>query len=935
MFYHGSFLDIEGREVEVRIKTPGGGQTVIGSQESGLWFSGESPVELTGRASDTRDVILPTECTIRLSTRGFESGLFTGRGTDGVVNVLRGGEVVFAGFLQPLAYTQSFASAEDDLELTAVDLPAALAQMSFGGVGQKGIVSHAEQRAAGGYSTLRELVLEAVDALGARLLIGPAGAPTGQAVKVWVEVADGERMLWNPAPLLRRWSVSRLLMLGETVEDVWTYRDVIEEALRPVGLHMAQEGGELFLFSWPQVRDVYAPGVSVPRSWRDLRRPDDEPVERPGRLIEITAYQSGDTDATVTVGEAFSRVTVVAERQEADAVVSSPMEEADLVSPFSRRQHYLREYSVANKHVDQGYRQIQRMVYRGLNVDFGNDTTPEGTDAEVGTKIISDWYVRVMNHPRWELKRSLFDADQAAAVEAEATGTRQQDPLTAAASGLCATIAQVGSVDYELPIKDDSPGSLEMGTVMFFGVHGNESDDPATTYPSREALMEAAPMASYASELPGEVLRPSPGCTNYIVFSGEIALAPLSPDSQPWKELDRPTVITETVPGRHLVSYGKKAGYPADENNPQDNRRYYTRKFLGAERPTLTPEPLAAGVKGLTPVGERTPHHYEYRGGTGTLPGVEDVVKKLPALSCMLVVGDKVLVETGATGTPADFTWKPYKERGQCADDAEYYAQCFTLGFNPTPGDLIVGEFYPIANNVGFELGIDAEGLAIPIPEGVRLSGRVRFDILGPAVMLWRHKGQTITLKLWEILKLGGIWKWTAEQIPLLAHIDHIELRDFEVKVYSDNGGLDFGSDTGDDIAYSSDTSETSDNPMEEETWRIHSALTAAEAAALGVADVPCLSNLTDAYSGDPVTGWNGVKPEQRHVDELYNEYHNPPLMLEQTVRDTPYTSTTPTVDRWSLYTLAALAPRRFHVLGINRDLRMATARLSLIASST
>lgn len=62
-----------------------------------------------------------------------------------------------------------------------------------------------------------------------------------------------------------------------------------------------------------------------------------------------------------------------------------------------------------------------------------------------------------------------------------------------------------------------------------------------------------------------------------------------------------------------------------------------------------------------------------------------------------------------------DFEWRKYKTLEECSSEDEYYQQCFTIGFDPKIGDKIVGTKFDLQNNVNYELGIDAEGIAIPI----------------------------------------------------------------------------------------------------------------------------------------------------------------------------------------------------------------------------
>ena len=182
----------------------------------------------------------------------------------------------------------------------------------------------------------------------------------------------------------------------------------------------------------------------------------------------------------------------------------------------------------------------------------------------------------------------------------------------------------------------------------------------------------------------------------------------------------------------------------------------------------------------------------------------------------MLIIGGKCVVEktpdndlgTGVpytgNGWPQDFVWRDYKPRESCASDEEYYQQCFNIGFDPKIGDKLIGTEYSLQGNHDYKIGIDAEGIAIPIKKADKVSGRVQFMILGPVNTVWgeitrRHPS------FWRHTK------WGTNQIPLLAHVSSIMLKSFEVKVYSDNGLINNNNDDN-DVIYMSDTKESFDN---------------------------------------------------------------------------------------------------------------------------
>ena len=291
----------------------------------------------------------------------------------------------------------------------------------------------------------------------------------------------------------------------------------------------------------------------------------------------------------------------------------------------------------------------------------------------------------------------------------------------------------------------------------------------------------------------------------------------------------------------------------------------------------------------------------------------------MAVLACMLVIGDKCVVETGTDGTPNDFHWQTYKTREQCSSDDEYYNQCFFIGIDPKIDDKLIGTEFDIQNNISYTLGIDAEGMAIPIRKSDKVSGQVTFKILGPVNTYWD-----------EWTRQHPTWfrhtSYSVNSIPMLAHISNIVVKGLEIKAHSDNGMIDNAEDN--DLVYLSDTDERFYNKKEID-FKITSALTAAECASLGVTNTINMSTPQETLNGEGVvTIYDAnslaiAKPEKFYVDSYYQEYHRPRLQMEQTISDIG------AVSLFKHYTHPALG-KSFFVLGITRNIKEGSATLTL-----
>ncbi len=215
--------------------------------------------------------------------------------------------------------------------------------------------------------------------------------------------------------------------------------------------------------------------------------------------------------------------------------------------------------------------------------------------------------------------------------------------------------------------------------------------------------------------------------------------------------------------------------------------------------------------------------------------------------------------------------------------------------------------------------------MAIPLPSDVKLSGKVQMMILGPVNTVWG-----------DVSRRHRTWfrreKWTTSEVPLLAHVSNIVIRDLSISLMSDNGGAE--PLTENDLIYVSDTAETFVNVKDGIDFKINSGLTAEECAQLGVADSISLSNVLDMATLAPMlkiyrkSGANNVelgKAEQMYCDSYYSEYREPRVQLTQKIEESGRG-----VDRLTRFTHPALPGRTFYIVGMSRNLVGGYAELTL-----
>lgn len=894
MYIHGSFLSQQGDTITVYIVTGNDRtQTIeIGTEKADVYFS-EDPAEIENEVNDTFDVLLRNSAKIRLLCGNLIKDLFSTSCRDAVVNIYKNDTCIFAGFIEPQTLSQPYNDRWDELELNCIDALSALQYSKYKNVGALGVIYafvKAEAAQSSFYDIATEIlqgVTEGLDILG------------NQNIKFWYDGSKAvDAQTANRYQVFKQLSISDLLFLGDDESDVWQQDEVLEELLKYLNLHIVQDGFNFYIFSWESVNAT--PDKII---WHDIVANNTKTTAQ--KAVTIALANVADCDTTISIGDVYNQLLLTAKVEDIESVIKSPLDDDLLASPYINKQKYLTEYSSDGE---------GKTAYNAF-YDMTHDKK-----TTYGGGAITDWYVQVMRNKQWTFPmKGNRDIDIVDYFGSEGANQHALPDWLGQEPG--AAIMALGSVKINTANDDNSPTSkVNMTNYLVVSVNGNGIDnDENKTYPSVADIQKNIPYAVYNGNKAGGVFSPpDEETTNYIVLSGKVILNP---------------IMRQTNTYTNLHNKEWKSGLPIEikENEiyvwhqtvPSRNNgdgRYYTRQYWKAETPDKEVSWHEGADSGFYPYTGEGPEEYEFK--YSAIGDSTDTISKVAVLACMLVIGDKCVVETGTEGQTTDFVWQKYKERSECQSDDEYYQQCFTIGFDPKIGDKLVGTEFSIQNNIDYKMGIDAEGIAIPITKGDKISGQVRFMILGPVnatldVITRRHP------------TFFRHTKWSSSSVPLLAHVSSILIKSFEVKVYSDNGLISNGNDDN-DIIYMSDTKETFVNKKDDLEFKINSALTATECAQLGVSNTVKLSTPLNISTGDGVlevydrNGNVKAKPEQIYVDSYYTEYHKPRIVMEQKLRDIDNV-----VSLFNHYRHEALN-KEFFVQGIGKNLIEGRADLTL-----
>ena len=902
MLFDGNFYNNRGDEIKVVICTKGDNakRVEIGNEKDGIFFT-DDPVEITSQANDTFDHLLCYQASVRLLCRNFVPEFFCSSCRDAVVNILRNGECIFVGYVEPQAFSQGYNEDYDEVELTCIDCLSALSYSNYRNVGAAGVLYDALKGKAA-QRTFYDIIAEILNDVGEA-----ANYMGGGTFKI---MYDGSKALSNGTGdeiynIFQNISINELLFFGDEEDDMWTQEDVLNEILKYLNLHIVQEGTTFYIFSWESIRK---------NSYLNLYRID----EGSEKSIEIPTYRVGkdievaDCDTKISIGETYNELLLTDNVTEVNDVIESPLDDDSLIAA-GNFQKYMTEY-IAEGEGETAYNSMYAMTTGRKTTDWQGASQ---VDWFCWPKAVTNWkFYGIENGSRIDMYEK-YPAD----------GTKQQDILNKGlTAGIGACVCAFGKIERKNGGNTSSlVTSVSMDNYLIISTMGRSG------YPSEKDILASCPVAEYTGNKSGGTFSPVDSDTiNYIVISGKMILNPVMDVTDIYDNMRRNESWNHTITNPN--AYWHKT---VPSRNNKDGR-YYTRKYYDSEQWNQEPGDSEANKKesslSFYPYTGTGPQEHEY--AYSAVGVATDTIKRVGLISCMLIIGDKCVVEcnkgdknaVGGTsrgeGDTDDFVWKKYKERSECASDDEYYAQSFTIGIDPELRDKIIGTEFEIRKNAPYTKGITAEGTAIPIRMSDHVSGSVQFKILGPVNAEWNEVTR----------RHPSFWrhtKWYQDSHLLLQEINSIMLKEFKIEVVSDNGKIGAVSDEK-DIVYKSDTGESFVNRKDDLEFRFTTALTSKECKALGVNNAVKLSSpqneatknaLADIYDRNQnLTD----KPEKLYVDAYWQEWHEPRVVMTQNVIE-PKKG----LSFASIFSVPVIG-KRFYVQGIDRNLTEGTAVVTM-----
>ena len=890
MWITGEFRDIHGNKCSVEIGNPSVSHAdiIIGEHynegDNDLLYFTSEPVKIETESDDLFTVIIKTSATINLYARDYIGDLLYASNARSVVaRIKKNGVVIFDGFVEPGTYNQPYSEPYDEFTINCIDKLSTLQYYKYKGITVDNFDSKLAELGNVTLMSVLNLAFKEFD-MRKRLLYDRSKGITEYEVD---SVFDDIK-------------ISEQIMVGDDFDSVMNYDDILTEILKYLNLHIIQEGSKFYIFDWNSIIKGKEQWVYLGEDriyWNNL---DVSTI----RLNETT---NAGPDTNITVDEVYNQISLTCELNDQDVLIESPLDEESLTSVFKNRQLYMQEL------ISEGNGSRALSAFKQMTLGYQSNYD--------GAKKVN-WYLQWLQPKNWKLYTS--DGEVSTLYEKDTNGVyMNQYKISERLKGhpIEPAILSMGNVEYpQGVIKDDAPiTKINMSNYLYISLNGNQSRNENTYQPNETTLQSRQPIAEYIGSNSGGVFSPSDDeTTNYLVFSGKLCFLPVQKETASWPVVEQ--LSTGDTTG-WLTLYDKTV--PSDNNK---DGRYYTRKFFRLQYPNSdenTAQVTSVGISPLTQ--DKSSHLLQFNYSADWEWG--DKRSNLEVLECELIIGNKRLIERPIEGTDkSTFEWVKLGEEPSSLYEGEIYKiTTFSIGINPKIGDYIIGDEFPIRANLDFKANIDADGLCVPIKKSDGVSGKVIFRILGPINTTWDN-----------ISRRHPTWfrhtQWTSTQYYVLSQCDSLIIKDFKVSLKTDAAGYNTDFQNNDkDLVYMSNETDAYVNKKDDINFKIITQPSTEECIRLGCSLSNNYNAAVNANTGLPITTIYNfftketAKPEEHYVNQYYQLYSKPKIMLETEIWEVKFAVT----EMKNTYTYSSLN-RNFFPISMTRDLANDKTMLNL-----
>jgi hypothetical protein len=912
MIIKGTFKDINDNAytVEINNSTVTGDTITIGEKyndtDSDLLYFSENPVELEQKCDDLFDEIIMQSATIELYARDFIADkLYSENDRSTSVVIKKGNTVYFNGYAEAGTFDQEFSNPYDSFSINCIDKLSTLQYHKY-----KDITTIEKYNLA-----TPELSIVSFKELLDEMFSGFTGC------SIFYDCSKGLNK-GSEMNIFDDLSISEQVFVGDDYDSVDTHEDILRKILKYLNLHIIQQGNDFYIFDWKSL------GNNI--KWYNLSTKTT--TTQTVSTITLDAERNASDETKVSVDDVYNQMQLKCELNSQDVIVKSPLDSDSLYSYYTGRQKFMSEFVSEIQESNTKSRKEAAKAWQEMLAGKKQTTNFENV------KRI-DWYMQDLQCKNWKIYS--ISGDTASLINYDDNGVPiyQNNVSTRLRNNLLEpAIISLGSVEYEGGrVTDNSPkDKLSMTSYLVFSLNGRYTDRQVNDYttkceayhPTEDELSAVTSSRSehglmeYIGANSGGVFSPADDdTTNYLVFSGKICYVPWMHDSTS----DDTEELFNDAKTKSVENFFKKWEDDKVSSQNAEAGKYYTRVWYNPKYPAQTITTADEEYEGLqAPVSDmrqELQYNYSYDGNDKSYTD-NDLTTNVSVFDCELIIGDKRLIQKSTTSGDTLEWIKLGSEPTETDEDGNTHTlKTFSLGINPKIDDYLIGTDFEIRTNLDFTANIDGGGFAVPIKKSDNLSGKIIFRIMGIVNETWDN-----------ITRRHKTWfrhtKYFDNPHYLLAHTECIYVKDFKVEFQSDNGGINTDYQNDDrDLIYVSQEKDNYVNIKDDLSFELITQPTTHECieaecktgnnynAVLN--DGACISSIYNALTDET------YKAEEFYVDQYYNFFNEPKIILETEVWDSKDITTSNT------YRYNALA-RDFFITGTSRTLAENKIQLTL-----
>lgn len=864
-YLHGTFKNINNDTIEVRIISNNDYQNeyIIGDNYSSTIHFSDDPVTINVAVNDLFDTVIKKSCTISFMSSIFLGDiLYAPQDNSITVEIYKNNVIIFDGYAEANTYNQPWAHKYDSYQLNCID-HLALLQNKFWNYGTQ------------------------TDIFSFKTILQKMGFGSYN-----VFYDDSTKVSNNNG--FEKLGVSLDVFLGDNEADTCSYEETLSHILRYMNLHIIQEGSDYYIFNWDSIKNN-----SI--SWINLF---GSGTPKSASNITVTKVKYSDDSTNLSIDEVYNQVKVRADINSISEAVPDIFNEEDLEDIFQGNPEICltEAWYDGSNHIDEFGAFIKSTMFTDANSIV--------VDASGNDWHAKDWFMKVQKNNKW----NVYYHDQSVLDYITYSGTTpqyQSDILKAVYNNkFMPMFIKIGSGSE---IKNGSltrRSTVETNNYLVFsscaGWSVAESKYGDRQYASKSDLLSAIDNArlyasgtngliSYEGQSSATLSPKSDYDTNFIVIQGTIRLEPHHCKSGTG-------VVAPVIRSGENASFGDTLWYVNNISSQywlgstfacknDGTIGYYQVVPWRAQTPldTHSQDSTRAVCYLVPPVGNHGIgiDYYENRftyNKSKTSDGWtdDDTINKIPIFECELKVGDKYCVEDmenlDVEGCPT-FHWLTAEE---CIEQG-FTSKSFTLGFDPTIGDFIMGKDYMFTNTADGRVQ-NKKGMAIPIKKSDALTGSISFKIKGVLNVDWNSYFDIEgSMSQTEVHGEGSynLWQYSAS----------IWLKELRVIFDTDNSNATNSNSS--DILYVSDEQHNYINKKDDIDFKLCTQLTNEEAAQFGLDNAISYNNvinMNDSLGIENITEPNGTnRAEKLYVDQYYSYYSTPKVIVSTQLFDENY----------------------------------------------